>query len=122
MTTFKMLAAGLTLCLVALGARAEEKADNAKLIVGKWEVAKAEEGTLPNGTIDEFSKDGKLKLSGSDEFKIDGTYKVDGDKFTITMKIGDQEQSHTITIKKLTKTELHTTDKDGKVVELKRKK
>ena len=122
MTTFKMLAAGLTLCLVALGARAEEKADNAKLIVGKWEVAKAEEGTLPNGTIVEFSKDGKLKLSGSDEFKIDGTYKVDGDKFTITMKIGDQEQSHTITIKKLTKTELHTTDKDGKVVELKRKK
>ena len=103
--------------------RAEDKADNAKLIVGKWEIVKTE-GGLPKGTQIEFSKDGKIKISGKrddQDFTLEGTYKVDGDKFTVTAKQGDQERTQMITIKKLTKTELITENQEGKSSELARK-
>src|SRR4029077_17435782 len=64
MNTLRLLAVGAIACLIGAGARAEEKIDHAKLIVGKWEVSKADEGTVPPGSIIEFTKDGKLKLSG----------------------------------------------------------
>lgn len=124
MKAMRWLALGLVVCVVSAGARADEKADNAKLIVGKWEATKVDEGTLPKGSIVEFTKDGKLKITvkmGDQDLTIDGTYKVDGNKFTITMKMGDDEQTQTITIKKLSKTELNTENKDGKVVDLTRK-
>ena len=47
----------VVVCLVAAVGRAEEKPDYAKMIVGKWEVTKADEGTLPKGSIVEFTKD-----------------------------------------------------------------
>ena len=125
MKAMRMLAAAVVVGLLTVGARAEEKTDNAKMIVGVWEVTKTDEGGPPAGATIEFTKDGKLKIAakmGDQEFKIDGTYKVEGDKFTIMLKMGDNEHSDTITIKKITKTEMSTTDKDGKVVELKRKK
>jgi uncharacterized protein (TIGR03066 family) len=125
MTPMRVLAMGAAVCLFSMGTQAEEKSNYAKLIVGKWEAAKTDEGTLPKGSIVEFTKDGKLKVTGKmgdQEMTIEGTYKLDGDKFIITMKIGDMEHSQTITIKKLTETEMNTTDKDGKVVDLKRKK
>lgn len=124
MKAMRWLALGLVVCVVSVGARADEKADNAKLIVGKWEATKVDEGTLPKGSIVEFTKDGKLKITvkmGDQDLTIDGTYKVEGNKFTITMKMGDDEQTQTITIKKLSKTELNTENKDGKVVDLTRK-
>jgi uncharacterized protein (TIGR03066 family) len=113
MNALKLVAALAVVCLVGTAARADEK-DTAKKLVGKWEVTKAEEGTLPTGTTVEFTKDGK-------DMTVEGTYKLDGDKFEIKFKMGDQEHSNTITITKLTDTELHTKDKDGKVVETKKK-
>ena len=98
--------------------------DNAKLIQGKWEVIAAHEGGPPKGGTVEFTKDGKIKVSGEQngmKMEFDGTYKVDGKKMVLTFKIGDTEQAVNITIDKLDETTCVTTSDQGKV-ELKRKK
>ena len=56
------------------------------------------------------------------EMTIEGTYKVEGNTFALTMKRGEEEHKQTITIKKLSATEMSTANEEGKVVELKRKK
>lgn len=113
-------------CVLAVGARAEEKKpDYAKMIVGKWEITKADEGTIPVGSVVEFTKDGKFKSYeklGAKDVQFDGTYKVTGDKFEITIKFGEESHSNTITITKLTDDVMATKDKDGKAVEAKRAK
>ncbi len=125
MNAIRLVAVAAVAGFLCVGARAEDKKDYAKLIVGKWEASKADEGTLPQGSFVEFTKDGKIKITikaGDMDMSIEGTYKLKGDKFDLTMKVGDDEHTQTITIKKLTETELSTTDKDGKAVVLKRKK
>jgi uncharacterized protein (TIGR03066 family) len=125
MSTLRWLAVGAIACLLVPGARAEDKPDYAKMLVGKWEVSKAEEGTVPTGAVIEFTKDGKVKFTGKKDDKevmIEGTYKVEGDKFTVTMKQGDDEHTQTITITKISETEMSTKNKEGKVVELTKKK
>lgn len=124
MNAVKLL--GLGAALVALGAGAgagaQEKADYAKQIVGKWTVTKADVGTVPEGTVIEFTKDGKLKIThqkaGAD-VALQGTYKVEKDAFTFTIKVEDGvERKQTITITKMTDAAMSTKDPDGKVVEL----
>ena len=44
----------------------------------------------------------------------DGTYKLDGDKLELGMKFGGDEKKETLTVKKLTDTELETADSKGK--------
>jgi uncharacterized protein (TIGR03066 family) len=122
MNALRMLA---VVCLIGAVARAEEKPDYAKLIVGKWEVTKADEGTLPKGSIVEFTKDGKFtshEKLGDKDVLFEGTYKVTGDKFELDLKMGDQTIKVAITITKLTDDEMHTKNEEGKVVEVKRKK
>ena len=99
-------------------------ADNKKAIVGKWEVTKADPGTLPVGSIVDFSAEGKIKINfkGDKDFAADGTYTVDDESFTFKLKLGEKEASQKITIKKLDEAVLETTDKDKKVVNLKRVK
>jgi len=124
MNTLRWLAVGAVVCLLGGSVRAEEKPDYAKLIVGKWEVAKADEGTVPKGTVIEFTKDGKVKLTGKkdgEDFMFEATYKMDGNKFTVTSKQDDKERTQTITIKKISDTELTTENAEGKTVELKKK-
>jgi uncharacterized protein (TIGR03066 family) len=118
---------GLAALLVSLSAAAraeDDKTDYKKLIVGMWEVSKADEGTVPEGTQIEFTKDGKIKIAakkGEDDFKIDGTYKVVKNTFVFTLKLGDEEKSQTITINKISEKEMTTKNEEGKVVELKKK-
>ena len=50
--------------MFVVGARAGEESDLAKKLVGKWEITKADEGTIPPGTMVEFTKDGKFKAYG----------------------------------------------------------
>jgi uncharacterized protein (TIGR03066 family) len=124
MNTRKLLAVGAIVCLLSAGARAEEKTDLAKMLVGKWEVTKADEGTVAPGTIVEFAKDGKFIVSGKKDgvdAKFEGTYKVEGDTFTFTLKTDDKEHSDTITVKKISEKEMATENKQGKSVELKKK-
>ena len=118
------MAVGAIVCLLGPAARADEKKDNAKLIQGKWEVTAAHEGGPPKGGTVEFTKDGKMKVTGEHngmKMEFGGTYKVDGNKLVLTFKMGDDEQSVTITIDKLDETTCVTTSEHGKV-ELKRKK
>jgi uncharacterized protein (TIGR03066 family) len=121
------IAAAVVLVTSLLGfLRAEQKkADNKTLIVGVWELTKASSGKAPAGTVLEFTKDGKLKMSGKadgKEFAFEGTYVVEGDKLTVRMKTPDRTEEGTLTIKKLTDKELVTQDDAGRVLEFKQKK
>jgi len=134
MTAMRLLAVGAIVCLLTAGVRADDKkeekkdakkADYAKLIVGKWEVTKTEGMGPAEGTLIEFTKDGKLVLKGKmgdQEINLEGTYKVDGDKFDFALKFGDQEHKDTITIKKIDGDTMSTANKEGHTVEMKRKK
>jgi uncharacterized protein (TIGR03066 family) len=118
------MAFGAMMCWLGAAARAEDKKDNAKLIQGKWEVTASHEGGPPKGGTVEFTKDGKLKVSGEQngmKMEFDGTYKVKDNEMVLTFKIGDNEQSVTIKIEKLDETTCVTSSENGKV-ELKRKK
>src|SRR5262249_44882197 len=102
----------------------EQKADNKTLIVGVWELTKADKGGPPIGTVMEFTKDAKLKMTGKADGKelvADGTYVVEGNKFTGILKTPDREGKGTATIKKLTDKELVTEDEVGRILEFKPK-
>ena len=124
MNAFKLLAAAAVVCLLGTGARADEK-DFPKLIVGSWMVSKADEGTLPKGSVIEFSKDGKVKAvvkKDDAEMTIEGTYKLDGKKMTLIVTIDGTEKTNSVTIDKLSDTELAVEGDDGKKVEFTKKK
>ena len=105
--------------------RAEDKVDYAKLLIGKWETTKADPGTVPPGTIIEFTKDGKMivgvKKADSD-MTLEGTYKLEGNKFTTSIKVDGEEKTGVITILSINDKELATEDPEGKKVSLKKTK
>ncbi len=124
MNAMKLLAAVAVVCLAGASARAEDKPDYAKMVVGKWTVTKADEGTVGAGATVEFTSDGKVKAvhkKADEDVTVEGTYKLDGDKLLMTLKIGDMERKMEITITKISKTEMHTKNEEGKVVELTKK-
>jgi uncharacterized protein (TIGR03066 family) len=106
--------AGLTALVVILTSnaalvRAEDKAKD--LIVGKWTPADAPKGVTI--TI-EFTKDGKITVSGSQngkEFKGTGTYKfTDDNTMETTIEFMGQKETSKTHIMKLNKDELVTKD------------
>ena len=119
-----VLAGLLGVVMVAFATNAQAQDDNAKKIVGVWEVAKAG-GDLPAGSTIEFTKDGMLKavvkVEGM-EVKLDGTYTVAKEKLTVKIKVADQNIEEVATIKKLTDDALEIEDKDKKVDVFKKKK
>jgi uncharacterized protein (TIGR03066 family) len=124
MNALKLLAVAAVVCLLGTPARADEK-DYPKLIVGKWELTKVEEGGLPKGSLIEFTKDGKVMATIKKDDKdatLEGTYKVEGDSFTVIMKTEDKEHKQKITIVKLTESELHIKNEMGRTSELTKKK
>lgn len=114
----------LGVAIVVFAGHAQAQDDNAKKIVGKWEVTKSG-SDLPAGSVIEFTKDGKLnaviKADGM-EVKLDGTFKVEKEKLTVKIKIGDQNIEEVATIKKLTDDALELEDKDKKIDVFKKKK
>ncbi len=112
---------GVVMVVFAGTARAED--DNAKKIVGMWELTKAG-GDLPVGTIVEFTKDLKLTATIKDSTdKVTGTYKIDKDKLTVKVTfMGQMLDEETATIKKLTDDTLEIEDKDKKIDIFKKKK
>jgi uncharacterized protein (TIGR03066 family) len=125
MNALRLVAVAGVVGLLAAGARADEKADYAKKIVGKWELTKVEEGGLPKGTLVEFDKDGKVKVTVKAEDKeqvLEGTYKVEGESLMLTMKVGEDERKQTITLLKLDDKVMHTKNEMGKMSELTKKK
>ena len=101
-----------------------DEADIEKAIVGKWEVTKADEGTVSPGCTIEFTKDGKVKANikkEGEEKMVDGTYRVEKNTLLLVMKESGEEKKQTITITKITEKEMATKHEDGKIVELKKK-
>ncbi|MDY3557602.1 TIGR03066 family protein [Gemmata sp. JC673] len=96
----------------------DEKIDPAKLL-GKWA---AKEREL---VVIEFLKDGKLVLrygEAEKEAAFDGTYKLDGNKLTVNAQPGGKEEKSTVTIKKLTDSEMVVISDTGKDVVMNRVK
>lgn len=125
----KALCAMAVAVLAAVAAGADDKKDDkkpdfAKLIVGKWEITKTNNPDgAPAGTVLVFGKDKKVTMAlkvGDEEVEVEGTYTIEKDKLTLKMKLGQQEQEETLTIKKLTDKGLELVDKDEFVDELKR--
>ena len=117
-------AAVLGVCLVVFAGSAAAQDDNAKKLLGAWEIAK-QTGDLPAGTVVEFQKDGKMtviiKEDGKD-MKLAGTYKLEKDKLNVTIMVGDEKHEEALTIKKLTDDALELEDKDKKTETFKKKK
>jgi uncharacterized protein (TIGR03066 family) len=122
-----MLAASALVLGLLGGVQAEEKKpDNKTLIVGAWEITRSSPGGTPVGWTMEFTKEGKVKLSGKaegKEFTFEGTYTVDGDKITMALKVDPSKtEKGDARIKKLTDTELVIDTESDKSYVLKRKK
>jgi uncharacterized protein (TIGR03066 family) len=98
--------------ILAKDQKADEKID-AKKLIGKWT---PKEGGDKGKLFFEFAKDGKLTLTtgGTRQSKSDGTYQLDGNKLTLTLNVGEREKKMTLTVTKLTDTELTSTGEDGK--------
>jgi uncharacterized protein (TIGR03066 family) len=127
MNAWQLMAAGLVMIGLLAPLAAEEKKDDAnkEKLVGVWEVVKAEPGALPVGSVVDFGKDGKAKVSAvrdGKESTAEGNYAVDSDKLTVTLKHGDKEVKHALLIKKLTDTEFVSENEKGKTAQFKRKK
>lgn len=107
---------------MACGVTAADDKIDAKKLIGKWEPKTPKKG---ENMVMEFTKDGKLILSGEGggkDLKIEGTYKLEGDKLSFKMKFGEATVDETVTITKLTDEELEGKDKDGKTETFKKVK
>jgi uncharacterized protein (TIGR03066 family) len=119
----RLFAVAVSVVVLALAGSAPA-ADEDKKIVGKWEITKSG-SDLPEGTLIEFTKDGKLNVAikiGDKEEKITGTYTVKESKLTVKLEAGGETHEETVTITKLTDDVLTIEDKDKKVDEFKKKK
>ncbi|MFT3880620.1 MAG: TIGR03066 family protein [Gemmatales bacterium] len=120
MKTVVQMALGITFVLVASLALADDKKeDYAKLAVGSWEVTITHAGGPPKGGTVEFTKDGKLKVTG--EHNIEGTYKIEGKRMKLKVKVENDEHNIDLTIDKLDDKTFAMNNEAGKV-ELTRKK
>jgi uncharacterized protein (TIGR03066 family) len=97
--------------------------DFSKLIVGKWEATKVDQGTIPEGSVLNFTADGKLSGTIPDQDEgIKGTFKITQDSLTAIVVRNDMERERTLKITKLDDKEMVLTDPDGKKVTFTRKK
>jgi uncharacterized protein (TIGR03066 family) len=122
MTVLRLMGAGVLVCVLAVGIRAADEQDNPRLVVGKWKVAKASPGTFPLGTVLDLSKDDKAKVIGrreGKEFIHAGTYDVDGARIIITVTVAGEKQKHTLTITKISDTEMVTEHAGGGTIAFK---
>src|SRR5260370_342378 len=107
---FLVLSLPISASEVATKEAQNKAADNAKQILGVWDLVKADD--IPKGATGsaEFTKDGKIKFNlefMGNKVAAEGTYKLDGDKLTTTLKGPDgKEKTETDKIKKLDATSL----------------
>ena len=125
MNVLRLTGATFIVCVLAIGIRADDKKDNAKLVVGKWKVVKASPDTFPLGTIIEMSDDARIKVTAKRDNKEvihEGTYKVDSPKIIITVKVEGQNQEHVLTITKIDEATMVTDHLGGGRIEFKKEK
>jgi uncharacterized protein (TIGR03066 family) len=125
MNVLRLLVAGVLGCALAVGTRADDKTDNATQVVGKWTVVKASPGTFPLGTVMELSKNGRVKVTAKRDGKEvihEGTYQVEGARIIITVKVKGEEQTHVLTITRISDTDLVTDHLGGGTIEFSKEK
>ncbi|MBN9118549.1 MAG: lipocalin family protein [Planctomycetes bacterium] len=113
---------GLVVLMSVAVRPASAEDDNAKKIVGTWEITKSDH--LPAGSTAEFTKDGKLTVvvKADKEKKVEGTYKVEKDKLTYKLIANGKEVEETDDIVKLTDDAMELRDTDKKLTTFKKKK
>ena len=125
MNVLRLVGTSVIACMLAVGIWAADEKDNAKMVVGKWKVVKASQGTFPLGTVLDLSKDKKTKVIGSrdgKEFSHAGTYEMDGAKIIITVKVEGEQQKHTLTVTKISDTEMFTDHGGGGTIGFRKEK
>jgi uncharacterized protein (TIGR03066 family) len=109
-----------TACLCVMFAAApvpKERAD-AEKVVGTWKLTASSgiPGGLPNLTL-ELTQGGKMIIrqsAGNGPVSVyEGEYTVVKNELTYTLKLPNEVKKETLTIKKLTETELHVVDPNG---------
>jgi uncharacterized protein (TIGR03066 family) len=123
MNVLRLMGAGIIVCVLAVGIRADVEKDNLKQVVGKWKVVKATPGTFPLGTVLDLSKEKNAKVVGNrdgKEFIHAGTYEVVGATIIITVKVEGKEQKHTLTVTKISDTDMVTEHGGGGTIEFKK--
>ena len=121
MRKFSAFALVVFMCAAVRPVAADD--DNAKKIVGTWEVTKGAE--LSVGDVFEFTKDGKVIATvaiNKKEVKVEGTYKIEKDKLITKIVTKGKEIEDTDEIVKLTDDAMELRDKDKKVTTFKKKK
>ncbi len=106
------------------GKQANNEPTTQEKLLGKWEVKEGSKGDMPPGSIVEFLKEGKMKVSVKDGNKTvdaDMTYTVVDQTIKTAHKEGDKEVTETVKIKTLTATDFSIEDEKGKVEEFKKK-
>ena len=125
MNVLRLMGAGVIVCVLAVAIRADDEKDNPRLVVGKWKVVKASPDTFPLGTLLDLSKDDSVKVIRSRDGKESihaGTYEVDGARIIITVKVKCEQQKHTLTITKISDTEMVTEHGGGGTISFQKEK
>ena|SRR5713226_7107253 len=120
MNVLRVIGTGLIVCVLAAESRAGEENDIPQRVIGTWKVVKASPGTFPLGTVLDLSKDNTVKVirsqGGKDSIHA-GTYKLDGATIVITVKVDGQDQEHTLTVTKISDTDMATDHGGGGSIE-----
>src|SRR5262249_34565000 len=102
------------------GAEPGKESTTQEKLLGRWEATR---GEIPPGSILEFTRDGKLKITVKVEGKAmsdESTYVVQGETIKTTHRQGTREVTATLKIKTLTEKVLVTEDEQGKTDEFKK--
>jgi uncharacterized protein (TIGR03066 family) len=97
--------------------------DEAKKIVGTWQVSKSDDA--PQGASITFTDKGKLTISikaEGKEFNVNGSYELKGKKLLTKIEFNGKEKSDELEITELTDDKLVTKDSKGKIDEFKKVK
>jgi uncharacterized protein (TIGR03066 family) len=119
--TSVMFLSGITLTFAApvpLAPKPLEKKPQ-ELLLGVWKLTKTDTELPEDAQVElEFTTNQKLYLTfwmnNNQRLTREGTYKLDGLKLTYTLESSTGSRSETLTIKKLTETELHVIDPEEK--------
>ncbi len=123
MLSLRLLVATLAVCVFGAAARAEDKPDFAKMIVGTWEVTKGDKSTVQEGSTFKFDNAGNLTMNlvfGKQKAKFEATYKIEGDTLTTQVK-GSPPPGRKMTLKKISDKEMVWEEASKKLTELKKK-
>ena|SRR6516225_8656912 len=107
------------LCMMFVAAPVPKERAEADKVVGTWKLVRS--SNAPDGLntelILELTQGGKMVIRQSSNGRTviyEGEYKVIKSELPYTMKLpGGREKKETLTIKKITETELHVVDPDG---------